>query len=388
MNQEHLPPHWKLARLEDVAKIKQGGVIDASALKEEGYPVYGANGRIGYWDSYHYDEPQVLVTCRGSTCGTINISEPKSFVSNNAMAILSINNNSLFRNYLGYCLIHTDLRCCITGTGQPQITKGLLGRIAIPIPSILEQYAIVQGLNAVQEAKEARRREAALERERKAALMDYLFTHGTHGEPRQQTEIGEIPQSWRVVKLGEVCSLRNEIVSPSDNHQERYIGLEHIDPGIPYLTKWGFASEVTSSKSRFYAGDLLYGKLRPYLDKAIFADFSGICSTDILVIRPSESLVNSFLVNLVHTIAFLNYAIKTMSGVNHPRTSWSSLSLFKIPMPCPEEQDEISIILKTCDGKIIALEQEAALLEELFRAMLEELMTGRLSALPLVEGTT
>ena len=76
----------------------------------------------------------------------------------------------------------------------------------IPLPPLPEQRAIAHILHTIQEAKFTRQREIALERERKAALMDFLFSHGTKGEPRKQTEIGEIPESWEVVRLGDYCN--------------------------------------------------------------------------------------------------------------------------------------------------------------------------------------
>ena len=72
-------------------------------------------------------------------------------------------------------------------------------------PPLPEQRAIAHVLQTIQEAKSTRQRELALERERKAALMDYLFSHGTKGEPRKQTEIGEIPESWKLGTIGEIC---------------------------------------------------------------------------------------------------------------------------------------------------------------------------------------
>ena len=74
-------------------------------------------------------------------------------------------------------------------------------------PPLPEQRAIASVLGAIQEAKFARQKEIALERERKAALMDYLFSHGTKGEPRKQTEIGEIPESWEVTEFDKLLQL-------------------------------------------------------------------------------------------------------------------------------------------------------------------------------------
>ena len=87
---------------------------------------------------------------------------------------------------------------------QGNISPSSIAQILIPLPPLPEQRAIAHVLQTIQEAKFARQRELALEREREAALMDHLFSYGTKGEPRKQTEIGEIPESWEVVRLGEL----------------------------------------------------------------------------------------------------------------------------------------------------------------------------------------
>src|SRR6266496_3823308 len=74
----------------------------------------------------------------------------------------------------------------------------------IPLPPLSEQHAIAKVLRTMYKAILLRRDELELGRERKAALMEYLFTHGAHNEPIKRTEIGEIPESWQVVRLGEV----------------------------------------------------------------------------------------------------------------------------------------------------------------------------------------
>ncbi len=91
------------------------------------------------------------------------------------------------------------------GTNINNLSKNHILDYQLPLPPLPEQRAIASVLGAIQEAKFARQKEIALERERKSALMDYLFSHGTKGEPRKQTEIGEIPESWEIVGLNKVC---------------------------------------------------------------------------------------------------------------------------------------------------------------------------------------
>ena len=215
--------------------------------------------------------------------------------------------------------------------------------------------------------------------------MDFLFSHGTKDEPRKQTEIGEIPESWEVVQLQEIANLRRENVKPEDNQNLNFVGLEHIDSGDSTLKRWGDASEMKSAKNHFYPDDVLYGKLRSYLDKAVIAETEGICSTDILVFTANSKTVPRFLVYLLHTEAFVNHAVVTSTGISHPRTSWDSLGKFTFALPPLPEQRAIAHVFQAIDEKTVALEQEVEHLDELFHAMLDELMTGQRSAVPLID---
>ena len=188
--------------------------------------------------------------------------------------------------------------------------------------------------------------------------------------------IGIFSLSWQERTLDELCSLRRELVEPSSVGANRYVGLEHIDPGTPQIRRWGNDSDIRSTKNRFYAGDILYGKLRPYLDKAALADWNGICSTDILTLAPRSNVAYpKYLSFLLHTSAFLAHAIATTSGVNHPRTSWADIARFPYPVPPFLEQRAIAAVLSKIQTaveiqkKIVATVKElkAATMVKLFR---------------------
>jgi len=89
---------------------------------------------------------------------------------------------------------------------QASISLERLRDVELPIPPLPKQRAISRVLRAVQQAREARMREIALERERKAALMEHLFRHGTRGEATKETEIGEMPESWATIQLEDACT--------------------------------------------------------------------------------------------------------------------------------------------------------------------------------------
>ena len=110
------------------------------------YPVYGANGIIGHYDQYNHVESELLMTCRGATCGTINVSLPYSWINGNAMVIHPINDNIVF-DYLKYHLQALDLSTVITGAAQPQITRQSLVDVPVNIPPVEEQNHIARELD-------------------------------------------------------------------------------------------------------------------------------------------------------------------------------------------------------------------------------------------------
>jgi type I restriction enzyme S subunit len=181
---------------------------------------------------------------------------------------------------------------------------------------------------------------------------------------------------WRVVELGKVCQARKEIVQPLQEKKSKYVGLEHLDTGEEKLKRFALGSEVRSAKYRFQAGDILYGKLRPYLDKAVIADFGGICSTDMIVISVDTNRADrDYILYSLHLPSFVSYTTSTMTGVNHPRTSWKAISVFRIPLPPLLEQQGIAKVLGTVQrtieqqDKIIEATKvlKKSLLQKLFR---------------------
>jgi len=191
----------------------------------------------------------------------------------------------------------------------------------------------------------------------------------------KMTELGPLPEEWQVVRLGEVVSLFGSPVNPRQVVAERYVGLEHIESGDIRIRRWGHPRDVRSLKTAFQPGDVLYGKLRPYLDKAALAEWEGICSTDILVLRPGENLFPEFFAYLVHTNTFLEYAIATMTGVNHPRTSWNALQKMRVPLPPLPEQRAIAHALRTVQEAKEATERVIAALRELKKSLMRHLFT-------------
>lgn len=204
----------------------------------------------------------------------------------------------------------------------------------------------------------------------------------------REAEICALPAEWDVTTIGDVLEPRGESMQPSPNGKTRYVGLEHIDSGNTHLTRWGIEGDVKSTKNKFYRDDLLYGKLRPYLDKAVLAEWDGVCATDILVFVVNQERANPpFLASRLHTSDFLNHAISTTTGVNHPRTSWQALRAFALALPPLPEQRAIARVLSTIQRAIETQDNLIAAARELKKSLMRQLFTQGMDANGAVKET-
>lgn len=123
-----------------ICRPKQWPTIPTKDFTDDGYLVYGANGIIGHYSQYNHEHSTILMACRGASCGAINISQPKSYITGNAMCMDDIDDNVLF-DYLAYFLSNYDYKTIITGGAQPQITVTNLQKVMVPIAPKSQQEA-------------------------------------------------------------------------------------------------------------------------------------------------------------------------------------------------------------------------------------------------------
>ena len=270
----------------------------------------------------------------------------------------------------------------------------ILQSLNLPLPSLPEQRAIAHALRAVQQARAARQHELTLERERKAALVEHLFTHGTRNEPRKQTEIGEMPESWRVVKLGNLCVNEQGVIQAgpfgSQLHSSDYktsgvpvVNPTHLGINIIVEDRLPFINMADADRlAKYYLrqGDIIIGR------RGDFGRFSYInerydgwlCGTGSQLIRLKNPEVDNYFLSVSFGTPFVqNYLSQNSVGSIMPNLNTKILRGMILALPSLDEQQVIASTLHACVTKIAALEREAAVLDELFRAMLDELMTGK-----------
>ena len=295
-------------------------------------------------------------------------------------------------------LLHNKKEIGAKGYGSTfkSINKAAINDFQVVLPPLPEQRAIAHILQTIQEAKAARQRELALERERKAALMDHLFSYGTKGEPRKQTEIGEIPESWEMVRLGDKAELKNGINFKKEQKGQGILTVDVLNmysDGI-YLNTDALYRVDYQIKDRdlLKTKDILFVRSSLKQEGVAWASLFDeheepvtFCGFLIRARLTTLEIVPEFLTNYFRTSSARKFLVSKSARLAITNISQATLRDCPISLPSFSEQQKIAEILQAFDDKIAALEQEAARLDELFHAMLDEVMTGKRSAVPLID---
>lgn len=182
---------------------------------------------------------------------------------------------------------------------------------------------------------------------------------------------------WRRVKFGEVVRLsKARSQDPLADGIERYVGLEHLEPGDLRIRRWGSVAEGVTFTSVFQPGQVLFGKRRAYQRKVAVADFSGVCSGDIYVLETKDAqvLLPELLPFVCQTDAFFDHAVGTSAGSLSPRTNWTSLASYEFLLPPPEEQENIAFLLASSDEYIYQSQSTRSSLGNLERSAIQSIL--------------
>jgi len=162
----------------------------------------------------------------------------------------------------------------------------------------------------------------------------------------------ECPQGWQVVSFREIAdSITERVEDPSTAGVDRYVGLEHLDSDSTYIRRWGSPGEVESTKLRFYAGDVVYGRRRAYQRKLGVADFEGICSAHALVLRARPDVcMRQFLPYFLQSDTFHERALDISVGSLSPTINWRTLATQEFALPPLDVQKRIVELMAALDA--------------------------------------
>lgn len=396
-----IPNNWCWTRLENIAEWGSGGT--PSRKRKEYY-----NGNIPWIktgelnNGYIFNSEEkitelglknssaklypintVIIAMYGATIGKVGILSIEA-TTNQACACAIVNKNILFKYVFHYLIYQKEAFINKSkGGAQPNLSQEIIKKHEIPLPPINEQQRIVNRIESLftklDKAKELIENTLAQFEQNKMAILHKAFTGELTVKWRKKNNIDL--SSWKKYELKEVFKVVKDKYNPQiENQIVNYIGLENIETSKGIINK-NNSSEVKSIKTKFKKDDVLYGKLRPYLNKHDVVNFDGICSTDILVFRFDNINTAKYINYYFNLPMFIQYAVENSSGINLPRVSEKTISKYKISLPIIEEQQEIVNILDKLlakYNKIKNLEQQLEKIELLKKAILAKAFRGEL----------
>ncbi|CAE6773238.1 MAG: restriction endonuclease subunit S [Nitrospira sp.] len=336
------PKTWTEALLYSFCNPKQWPTIPQNAFTENGYPVYGANGKIGFYNEFNHEKPTVLITCRGATCGAINVCEPKSYVTGNSMALDDLDEARVDLKFLVYALRNHGLGKAITGTAQPQITRESLTSIKVPLPPLNQQRRIAAILDKADELRAKRRAALAkLDNLTQSIFLDMF------GDPATND------RNWPTKMLQELCHSITDIdhnmpatveqgvpfISAKDLSANGHISFEDVKRIAPEDFR------RLSRKSKPEKGDIIYSRIGVNLGKArrVEVDFDFLASYSCCTIKPNLRIVDgTYLCQLLDSPFILRQARRGIRAIAVPDLGLGEIKAFRIIVPPIELQMEFA----------------------------------------------
>ncbi|RKQ95410.1 type I restriction enzyme S subunit [Kushneria sinocarnis] len=400
---------FKPSKLGEISRPRQWPTISHEVIRRVGlYPVYGANGVIGFYDSYTHEKPTVAITCRGSTCGEIHLTPEKSYITGNAMALDDLNTSRLDQRYLYHFLKHDGLKDCITGSAQPQIIGSALKDFLVWHPSLESQRLIARILDTLDiQIQKTEALIAKLEKVKEGLLHD-LLTRGIDDSGRlrpspeqapelyKESPLGLIPREWEYAAISKMMTsttLGTARRGGGSSPKLKLIKMGNLNWGNKLsLTDIENISASKVSKSLLLRdGDLLFntrntpelvGKTCSWKGEGDLFTFDN----NILRIRFSEHTNGHFVSSYMGSTLGRKRIRQLATGTTSVAAIyWRNLSRLEIPMPSPREQKLIVEKVSSLQNNIDSLRGDLMSRYRLKSGLMDDLLTGRVRVTPLLD---
>ena len=381
---EAIPAGWKQIPLEEFTTLQRGHDLTKSQFRPGQVPVAGSNGIIGYHDTALAKAPGITVGRSGSV-GKVTIYKEDFWPHNTSLHVRDFHGNDPI--FAGYLLKSLDLARFKTGASVPTLDRNSFKSLPVVIPPLREQQTIAETLSTVERAIEAQERIILTTTELKQALMQKLFSEGMRGEPQKETEIGLVPESWEVCTVGDVAMIQSG-GTPSRENPDNWIGgtIPWVKTGeINYRTIIDTEEKITqhglnnSSARIFPEGTLLMAMYGQGITRGrvgilgIEAATNQACAA--IIPKRKEEVVTKYLYfYFQHSYESLR---RMGHGANQKNMNADLIRAFPLALPSPEEQEEVTSIMKTHDDRLQQANLKRLCLTDLFASLLHDLMGGR-----------
>ena len=332
----------KMMQFSEVCRVYQPETISKKSLPANGiYPVYGANGKIGFNDKFNHEEPQLLLGCRGSV-GSIHISEAFSWINGNAMVVQPFE-DLVTRDYLKYALFGgVNIKDAISGTAQPQITRESLSKIKVPVPSLEKQQEIVEKLDSAFAEIDLLERNLGVGEEKANQLLNSLLSsafssdedeNGTNNPSNNQLTVRKLVSLGTVAEVIAGQSPEGIYYNSNGDGVPFYQGKKEFgDKFLGAPTTW--TTKVTKLAQ---SGDILMSVRAP-VGPINFSTQEICIGRGLASIRASKSVDKQF---LYYFLLHKQPEISGNTGAVFDSINKEQIASIEIPVPPLEKQREI-----------------------------------------------
>jgi restriction endonuclease S subunit len=287
--------------------------------------------------------------------------------------------------------VRSQAEIVASGTTRLRISLGSLKNLQVFLPTLDEQKSIADYLD--QKTAEIdgliadKEKLIELLQEKRQAIITEAVTKGLNPNVRLKDSgiewIGEIPEHWNLRRIRYLANIRNVKASDSDI-DKTYVGLENIESKTGKLLTNGDDEQqfVGETANIFKKGDVLFGKLRPYLAKCIIADFDGRCTSELLVLKTTSYILPKYLHIFMLSPKFIDVVNSSTYGAKMPRASWDFIGNLEIPLPSIKEQEDIveylTEFISRIDDLISDINTQIQKLKEYRQSLISEAVTGKI----------
>ena len=384
-----VPENWCWCRISDVLHLQAGKNISAKLIILEQdpthpYPCFGGNGIRGYVSTYNHDGNYPIIGRQGALCGNLNWASGLFYATEHAVVVTC--SKVVFDRWAYYILSDMNLNQYATATAQPGLAVGNIEHLPLALSPLPEQHRIVDQIERLfaelDEAKE--RAQAVIDsyEGRKASILHRAFTGELTEEWRQNNNI---PDSfWQTKPFNDVAEVKSNLVDPAGYMDYPHIAPDNIEKKTGILLDYHTVAEdgIKSGKHLFFAGQILYSKIRPYLSKVVIVDFDGLCSADMYPVQPKEGIDTRFLWYYMLSDEFLEQASTAGSRSVLPKINQKELGRIQVCVTDMTEQTEIvrildSLLMKESAAKAAA-EQAIDQIDTMKKSILARAFRGEL----------
>ena len=394
---------WIDCTLGDVLTLQRGFDLPLQERKAGTFPIIASTGPVGVHHEAQVTAPGVVIGRSGSIGGGQFITTD-FWPLNTTLWVKDFKGNH--PRFCYYLLRGIDFSSFNVGSGVPTLNRNHVHPLPVTIPQPHEQAQIAGLLGAIDDKIELNRRmNETLEAMAQAIFRDWFVDFGPvrrklegatdpvaimgglMPDPARAAEMAglfpdgfsedELPTGWRLGDFGDMAITAGETVDPTRLGEDTpYIGLEHMPRRSITLDCWDFAGKVSSQKSRFSNGQVLFGKLRPYFHKVGIAPVDGVCSTDIVVLDSRAEFDRELVACCASSDAFVAFTDLTSSGTKMPRTSWSHMKTYELAIADAPVRQAFSRLVRPMHQKVVSSVAECRSLAETRDYLLPRLMSG------------